>query len=277
MSTTRAQVLAAPFDAVAARYDETFTLSKIGQAQRAAVWHELAKAFRAGDRTLEIGCGTGVDACFLAKRGVCVVACDSSAQMIDAAARRVQQSGLQSVVQPRRLSAENLASLWPSEKFDGAFSNFGALNCVEDLRKLAIDLAGLLKPGATAVLCWMGPYCIWEMIWYAAQGEPDKVFRRFKPEGLPARLADDAFVHVRYPSVGYLARAFAPEFGVKAVRGIGVAVPPSYLEPWARRHPQLLHVCKQFDSWVGSCPGIRSLGDHVLVRLQRVKTPLGGD
>jgi ubiquinone/menaquinone biosynthesis C-methylase UbiE len=272
MSTARQQVFAAPFDAVAARYDETFTLSRIGQAQRAAAWHQLAKAFLAGDRTLEIGCGTGIDACFLAKRGVKVVACDPSSQMIEMATRRIQQSGLEGLVQPRQVGAENLASLWSSEKFDGAFSNFGALNCVDDLRKLAIDLARLLKPGATVFLCWMGPYCLWEMIWYTAQGKRDKAFRRFKQEGISARLANDAFVHVRYPSVGSLARAFSPEFRMKAVRGIGVAVPPSYLEPWARRHPQLLQMCEQFDSWMGSCPGIRSLGDHVLVRLQREKT-----
>lgn len=269
MSTTQPQILAAPFDAVAARYDETFTLSKIGQAQRAAVWPELAKVFRAGDHALEIGCGTGVDACFLAKRGVKVVACDPSSQMIGVAARRVQQSGLQGLVQPRQVSAENLASLWSSEKFDGAFSNFGALNCVQNLRKLAIDLAVLLKPDATAVFCWMGPYCLWEMIWYVAQGQRDKAFRRFRQVGIAARIADDAFVHVCYPSVRVLTRAFAPEFRVKSVRGVGVTVPPSYLEPWARRHPQLLHMCERLDSWVGSVPGVRSLGDHVMVLLQR--------
>ncbi len=265
MSTAQPQVLAAPFDAVAARYDETFTFSRIGQAQRAAVWRELAKAFRAGDRTLEIGCGTGVDACFLAERGVRVVACDPSSQMIEMATRRIQQCGLQELVQPRKVGAENLALLRSSEKFDGAFSNFGALNCVEDLRKLAIDLARLLEPGAETLLCWMGPYCIWEMIWYAAQGKRDKAFRRFRREGIAASIANDAFVHVRYPSVRFLARAFAPEFRLKSVRGIGVSVPPSYLEPWARRHPQLLKMCRQFDSWLGSCPGIRSVGDHVLV------------
>lgn len=277
MSTTQHQIFAAPFDAVAARYDETFTLSKIGQAQRAAVWHELAKAFRAGDRTLEIGCGTGVDACFLAKRGVRVVACDPSSLMIETATRKIQQSRLEGLVQTRQLGAENLSSLWSSEKFDAAFSNFGALNCVEDLRKLAIDLATLLKPGATAILCWMGPYCIWEMIWYTAQGKRDKAFRRLMQAGTLARIADDTFLHVRYPSVDSLAGAFAPEFRLKAVRGIGVAVPPSYLEPWARRHPQVFRVCEQFDSWAGSCPGIRSLGDHVLVHLQRVQTAVAGD
>src|SRR5690242_4319670 len=119
MATMQQQVLAAPFDAVAAGYDEAFTSSKIGQAQRAAVWRELAKTFRSGQRVVEIGCGTGVDACFLAERGVRVVACDPSSRMIDVATLRMHQSGLQGLVQTRVLGAENLPSLRSSERFDG--------------------------------------------------------------------------------------------------------------------------------------------------------------
>src|SRR5215472_13401162 len=81
----------APFDTVADCYDEIFTISKIGQAQRASVWKELEKTFHSGDRILELGCGTGIDACFLAQRGVAVVACDASSQMIELAQRRTHE------------------------------------------------------------------------------------------------------------------------------------------------------------------------------------------
>ena len=269
MSATQQRIAPAPFDAVAARYDETFTSSKIGQAQRASVWRELAKAFQPGDRTLEIGCGTAIDACFLAKRGVRVLACDSSPQMIAVATRRIHESGLHQLVQPLLLRAEDITTLHEHELFDGALSNLGVLNCVENLRDMARDLAALLKPGASALLCWMGPYCAWETIWYLAHGKPRKAFRRLSREGVTARLSDGAFVHVRYPTVGALARTFAPEFRLESVKGIGVAVPPSYLEPWAQRHPSLLQFCERADSLMGRCPGIRVLGDHVLVRLQR--------
>lgn len=268
--------LAAPFDAIAARYDETFTTSIIGRAQRRAVWHDLAKTFRSGDHILDIGCGTGIDACFLAERDVRVVACDPSPQMIDVVTRRIQQRRLQKLVRPLVLRAEDMATLSPDDRFDGAFSNFGALNCVDDLNGVARGLARLLKPGAAALLCWMGPCCMWEMMWYLVQRNRGKAFRRFKAEGIGARIAEETFIHVHYPSKNFLVRAFAPEFRVKSVRGIGVAVPPSYLEPWARRHPQLFHLCEQFDSWFGPCPGIRLLGDHVLVRLVREQTPAGG-
>jgi ubiquinone/menaquinone biosynthesis C-methylase UbiE len=263
---------AAPFDAVANRYDETFTSSSIGRAQRLAVWAEMAKVFRPGDRALEIGCGTGVDACFLAERGVQVVASDSSSQMIAVAERRVQQNGLQKLVQPLVLRAEDIGTFSTEELFDGAFSNFGVLNCVEDLRWLARDLAKLLKPGATLLLCWMAPYCLWEMLWYLAQGKTDKAFRRLHPDGVTATIGDGSFVRIHYPSVSSLARAFTPEFRLKSVKGIGIAVPPSYLEPWARRHPCWLRLLERADLCMGRCPGVRALADHVLVQLQREET-----
>jgi ubiquinone/menaquinone biosynthesis C-methylase UbiE len=268
MSVTQ-PVYSAPFDAVAVRYDETFTASKIGQAQRAAVWSELRKTFRPGDCALEIGCGTGIDACFLAERGVRVIACDSSSQMIAVATRRILESGQRKLIRPLLLRAEDLGTLPTEELFDGALSNFGALNCVEDLRRLAQDLAKLLKPGATALLCWMGPYCLWEMIWYLAQGNRDKAFRRLNRDGVTARIADGPFVRVHYPPVRLLARVFAPEFRFQSFKGIGVAVPPSYVENWAQHHPRLLHLCERADQYLGRCPGIRTLADHVLLRFQR--------
>ena len=121
MSLLQPQVYSAPFDAVAATYDETFTSSRIGLAQRAAVWNELAKAFCPGDRGVEIGCGTGVDACFLAERGVRVLAGDSSSEMIALTTKRIQENGYHRLVEPLVVRAENLHSLPAEELFDGAF------------------------------------------------------------------------------------------------------------------------------------------------------------
>jgi ubiquinone/menaquinone biosynthesis C-methylase UbiE len=269
MAVAQAQSYAAPFDAIAERYDETFTTSRVGRAQRASVWQELERAFSSGHRVLEIGCGTGVDACFLADHGLNVVACDSSSQMINLATRRVSEKGKDGAVRLCLLAAERIADLQNGGTFDGAFSNFGALNCVEDLRQFARDLAMLIKPGATALFCWMGRHCLWEVAWYLAQGKPGKAFRRLHREGVTARLAPGASMHVRYPSVTELSRTFAPEFRIKSVKGIGVAVPPSYLEPWANRFPRLFDLTVRTDSLLGRCPGIYLLADHVLLEFRR--------
>lgn len=269
MAATQHPAYAAPFDAVASTYDESFTASKIGRAQRAAVWRELEKTFRPGERILEIGCGTGVDACFLAERGVGVVACDSSPEMIAVTNRRIRERRVENLVQPFCLRAEDLSSLPAGGRFDGAFSNFGALNCVDDLRQVACDLSRLVRAGGSLALCVMGPWCLWETAWYLAHGNVAKAFRRLHRDGVTARIADGAVLHVRYPSVKSLARTFAPEFRLESIRGIGVAVPPSYVEPWAQRHPACLRFCERADSWLGRCPGLRQAGDHVLVRLRR--------
>jgi SAM-dependent methyltransferase len=269
MSVVQPRVVPAPFDAVANQYDNRFTSSAVGRAQRVAVWKELPNIFHPGDRVLEIGCGTGEDACFLAQRGVRVTACDSSSQMIAVARHKIAGCGLQKLVTLAQVRAEHISNLGTGGAFDGAFSNFGVLNCVPDLGQLATDLASLLNPTAHAVLCWMGPTCIWEIAWYLVHGDRKKAFRRLQRDSVTTRIAAGASVHVSYPSVRSLAKTFAPYFRVKAVIGIGVAVPPSYAEAWAQRHPKWMRFCEGFDALLGRSPTVRLLGDHVLVHLQR--------
>jgi len=259
----------APFDAVAESYDNTFTESRIGRAQRAAVWRQLEKTFVRGGHVLEIGCGTGVDACFLADRGVSVLACDSSPRMVLTAEHRVEETHKQQLVKTRVLAAEQLGSLDDSERFDGAFSNFGALNCVEDMRALAGELARLIRPGGSALLCWMGPLCVWEMLWYAGHGNTTKAFRRLRRQPVSARLAEGVTVEVHYPSTRSLAKQFQPYFSLREVTGVGIFVPPSYIEPWAKRFPRFMGAAERFDTLFSHCPGVRVLADHILLRFER--------
>jgi ubiquinone/menaquinone biosynthesis C-methylase UbiE len=260
----------APFDALAEGYDQGFTFSKIGQAQRSAVWQELARTFYPGDRVLELGCGTGVDACFLAERGVKVVACDSSPAMLRVAARRVRDTGTDAV-DLRLLTAENLAAIQLEAPFDGAFSNFAALNCVADLNAVGENLGRLLKPGGIALLCFFGASCCWEVFWYLLQAKPNKAFRRWHSASISAELAPKARIQVRYHAVRSLERIFAPWFRLRFWRGIGLMVPPSYVESTARQFPTLLKLAERSDRLLGGCPIIRGFSDHVLLRLERVQ------
>ena len=144
------------------------------------------------------------------------------------------------------------------------------------MRKFAIDLARLFRPGGRALLCWIGPCCLWEMLWYLSQGKAQKAFRRFNRTGVTASLNGGPSFCVRYPTVRQLQRAFSKDFRLRKMQGVGFAVPPSYVEAWAIRHPRLLRVCETADSFLGPVPGCRTLADHVLLEFERKGAKLRG-
>lgn len=261
---------ATPFDHIAENYDAIFTDSLIGRAQRNAVWRELGRSFRPGQRILELNCGTGVDAVHLAGLGVEVLACDAAPRMIEVAKRRLKSLAREAKVEFRVLATERLADLEIEGPYGGAFSNFGGLNCVEDLGTVARDLGRLLRPGARALLCMLGRWSAWEIAWYVGHGNPRKALRRLRRGGATGRLAEGVTVNVQYPSVRAMARMFAPEFRLLRLRGIGVTVPPSYVGAFARRFPRVLRAATRVDARVSGWPLLRCVADHILFEFQRV-------
>ena len=75
---------------------------------------------------------------------------------------------------------------------------------------------------------------------------------------------------VQYPAVRALARAFAPAWHLEKWQGIGVVVPPSYLEPVARQFPRVLNAWARIDPWLGRTPVLRGMADHILLTCKRV-------
>lgn len=262
--------MTAPFDAVADEYDARFTNSLIGRAQRASVWLEMDRLFRPGQRVLDINCGTGVDARYLCSRGIRVVACDVSPEMISVARRWLGKSTYRGRIDLRILAIEQIGQLENEGLHDGVLSNFAGLNCVADLRCVARDLARLVRPGGRVILCLFGRFCLWEMLWYTLQGDFKKAFRRLRGEAVAANIAPGHSVLIRYPSVGSLRRDFAAHFRLVSWKGAGIVVPPSYLEPWAERFARLFKFAAKIDPFLGPCPGFRTLADHVVVVLERV-------
>jgi ubiquinone/menaquinone biosynthesis C-methylase UbiE len=180
-----------PFDALASDYDRSFTYSAIGRAQRHAVWKVAQRVFVPGTRILELNCGTGVDAVYLAHLGLKVTALDSSSQMIAVAQDRVQRERCQNSIRLMHWAIEELDRLPPEAPYDGAFSNFGGLNCVPDLRRFGCDLARRLKPGSPVLLCLMGRYCLWELFYHPLKGQFPKAVRRLKKDGVLATPGND--------------------------------------------------------------------------------------
>ncbi|HZP81309.1 MAG TPA: methyltransferase domain-containing protein [Chthonomonadaceae bacterium] len=255
---------ASPFDAMAAGYDDSFTHSRIGTLMRQAVWRRLEARFQPGDRLLELNCGTGEDAVHLARRGIYVLATDISPAMVQITREKAERAGLSDRIEARVMRIEEVGPppLWRA--FDGVLSNFGGLNCVEDMGQVAEGLAACLQPGGIAMLCIMGPLCPWEWGWYLAKRQPGKALRRLKPGGAAWRG-----LTIRYPSIRAMRRAFAPSFRLLRANAVGAFVPPSYAETWAARHERLLARLNAWERRMETLPPLPWLADHCLLEFAR--------
>jgi ubiquinone/menaquinone biosynthesis C-methylase UbiE len=240
------------FDTLASRYDELWTRSAVGRSQRAAVWRHVDPLFKEGDSVLDLGCGTGEDALHLSRLGIRVRGLDKSEQMVRMARERGVDAGV--------LPMERICEL--REQFDGAISNFGAMNCVSSLESLREPLARLVRPGGHLAICVMGCFCPWETVWYLAHGRPRKAFRRWSGQSHSPSIG----IPVYYPSAQATVNAFSPNFELNYWTGIGLFVPPSYVGGATSR---LVARLETIDRRLAHLPLLRASADHRLFVFRR--------
>jgi SAM-dependent methyltransferase len=253
------------FDDMAGTYDAKFTDTTVGRALREIVWSRLEQVFRPPQRILELGCGTGEDAVQLAGRGVRVVATDSSSQMIRVARRKALIGDCQERIEFRCLAMEDIGSLPDGDEFDGVLSNFGAVNCVQDLKGLVADVAERLAPGAPLLWVVMGRHAPWEWFWYLMRGQWRKAWRRLRPGGSEWRD-----LIISYPTPAEMSSLLLPHFKVTRLAPLGVALPPSYASAWLDRLPVAARVLTRMERWAQGSSLLASWSDHFIVEAVRV-------
>ncbi len=263
---------ARPFDAIASEYDAAFTDRLLGRWLRSMVWQRFAQTFDPGQRVLELGCGTGEDAIWLARQGVIVTATDASTAMLEITRRKAEAAGVSDRVSVSRLDLESLQRSGPydglDEPYDGVVSNFGPMNCVEDRRALADGLGGLVRSGGRVVLVAMGPVCPWEIVWHLGHGQVRTAFRRFR-RGAVAHVGAGETVRVWYPSHRRLGSEFGAHFKVLETVGIGLLLPPSAMAHLVDRAPRAFARLAVLDRRLAGAPPWRWLNDHYLMVLER--------
>lgn len=254
------------FDRLAPAYD-ALASGEAFQLQRRQTHAALAKWIRPGFRVLEIGCGTGVDTEFLARLGARVVACDPSEEMLSRTKRRLESGGTGDRVAILSCGLQEapqfLDALDHAEGFDAMVSNFGALNCAPTLEGLGAIGHRHLRRGGAMAIGLMGRTCLWETLYFSARGERDKAARRraARVEVPVAGIEVPTFYH-RSSDV---ASALGDQFTCDAIIGIGVLVPPPYLETrWQQVPAAIRRVAAALDRVSGSWPLVNQLGDHTL-------------
>ncbi|KAA3598399.1 MAG: class I SAM-dependent methyltransferase [Calditrichaeota bacterium] len=253
------------FDSWAENYDDDFGQNPIGQLLREKVQAELLKYFPSGSKILEIGCGTGIDAIFLAQKGFSVTCSDPSEEMLKIVKSKSDKLKIQTI----NSQADKLNKVLTNEDFDGAFSNFGALNCKIDLKKLSEILSKTLKAESYFVAVVMGNFCIWEILFYSLKLNFGRAFFRFGKSYKDVSLGKDS-VPTRYFSPNNFYNLFKTEFEIEKVLPIGFLLPPPYLSYKFKPQSKVLGFFNKLDK-VFNFKFCGKLSDHFLIALKRRK------
>lgn len=238
------------FDRHAADYVGTWGTDPLARLLRARVIAVCARFFPNRGRVLDLGCGPGLDAAALEALGHAVLAIDASDGMVAEARRRASDV--------RQGDLDALEPFLPEAPFDGALSNFGAINCLSELSAFGRGLTALLRPGAHAVLVVINRWCLAEDLALLAG------LHRPRRHVAAVRVAGHA-VPLRYLSGADIVRAL-PAFRVVHREALGALVPPPNLGGRPGRRTRL-------EPLLAGWPLVRDLGDHSLVVMRRSAAP----
>lgn len=260
------EISTSPFDHVAVSYDEDFTFSNIGKLQRKRVYYFLEKVLQKNQalEILEINCGTGEDALWFAKKGHHVIATDASEGMIQRANAKSKMQNAEFNV----CSFDQLKKQFSNKKFDLIFSNFGGLNCIDDvqLKKLSAALVSLLKPNGKFIAVIMGRKCLSEQFYFLLKLNFKKAFRRLSKKGVEVTL-NSQIQKTFYYSPAEFKKITETEFRVLLKIPIGIIIPPSYLEPFFKNKTRLLKILN-FKEKLLSFSFLSNFADHYFIVLQ---------
>jgi SAM-dependent methyltransferase len=258
------------FDGVAAGYHQSNAENAMLCAMRARARQALHRYVPRGSHVLDLGCGPGADAVYFARSGYRVTAIDWSPGMVDEARRRAQRAGLADRADIVRAGIHQVDDVLPAgTRFDAGYSNFGPLNCVEDLPGAAQRIAARIRPGGILVASVIGRVCPWELALYFSRGNWARATIRFRRGMVPVPLHGRT-VWTRYYTPAAFARIFAEAgFTQLELRALGLFAPPPYLQAFVDRRAALVARLQRLDDRLGDWPLLRSCGDHFLIVLRK--------
>lgn len=253
------------FDIAALSYDVSFTHSNIGIEQRKQVYQYLDTIISTSKKlnVLELNCGTGYDANYIANKHHKVLATDISEQMISVATSKYKADNLNFKVQDIRSLKTNF-----SPSYDLIFSDFGGFNCLDkkDIKAFFKKAFSLLNPEGRIVLVIMPYNTLWEKLYFSLKGDFKKATRRKKDTFTFANVSGVPVKTWYYNSKDI--KGIATNFSVRKVRPIGLWVPPSYLENSILGKPWMLSILVKLDKLFKSAV-FSKYSDHYYIELEK--------
>jgi len=251
-------------------YDKADQDNKVLLDLRLQVYKHLEKYLKPTSHILELNAGTGIDALYLAGKSHYVHATDLSDGMIGQIQSKIASNNYSNRLTCQQVSFENLDRV-SNRNFDYVLSNFGGLNCTQDLSLVTRNLPSLLKPGAYITWVIMPPVCPWELLGLI-KGRWKKAFRRFKKSGTPTHLEGEYF-YTYYHSLNNIRKAFGPSFHLMESEGLAALSPPPHSHKITTEHPTLYRFLRTLDGFLRNTFPFNRWADHIIVTFQYRPAP----
>jgi len=259
-------IVSEAFSRQSSAFDKIDEENKIIGWMRTRVRNEVLKYISRNARMLELNCGTGIDSIFFAQNGIEVLATDNAQGMLNVLNKKVSQLGLEEKIQTQRCSFNTLEQLG-DRKFDYVFSDFGGLNCTEDLAKVLRDTDKLLKPGGYFSFVIMPAICPWELI-MLFRGYFKTAFRRFRNNGTNAHLEGKHF-KCYYYSPSFIIKEMGINYKLISLKGLSITVPPPFIENFIEKHPVLFNKLEKIENTLWDKWPFNRWCDHYIITMQK--------
>ena len=173
------------FSKIYEHYESLSQTSLIDKTMRHQLYQHIERFITPKSSILELNSGSGIDAVYFTKKGHFVTAtdiADGAETYIKTKIKKLQLKNLNYI----RSSFTDLKE-FEQTNFDYVFSNFGGLNCTNELAEVAGSLNAILKENNLVTFVIMGKYYPWDWV-YILKGKFKRAFIRFKKGGASANV-----------------------------------------------------------------------------------------
>ncbi len=250
------------YDAIAAGYDAQVQ----GDAwMRRKLHAHYARVFTIGMHVLDVGCGTGIDAIALARRGIRVTAIDFAPEMIGQLRAKLDGAAEAARIDAHVMAIEDLGRLQP-DRYDGLISAFAGLSALDDLHQFAQNAAELVRPGGHMVLHVLNRFSLWEWLGYVARRDWASARQVGRLRTREFTIGGHAVRHRLYYARELYESAFSREFVLRDAYSLGALRPPHTVQ---KLPAPLVRALEWLDLRIGRWPLLRDAGRFCVLDLER--------
>lgn len=249
-------------DNIAESYDDILNKNRFSEILRLLFQNILIQNIQHGNRILDLGCGTGEDALFLAKKGFSVTGVDISQKMIEIAEKKAVTKDYNENLQ-FFCSDMEIFIIENTNKFDVIFSNFNAVNYVRDLNSFSANASTALNEDGKLIFTVLNKLSISEVFYNFLRLNFKKSWEAvFNRKGL---LLTD--LNIFFP--GTFVDFFKDHFRVKRITGIGIFIPPHNLTGMYNKLSFAIPFLLWLEKLISSVFPFYCLCDHYIIEMQK--------